>query len=94
MWHITAGVLLGIAGGLCFFLGLSWTVERLAQAKRPSLLMLASFFVRFAVVGICFFIAVKYGGIAAVLSCLAGFALVQAAAVIMKKRESPGSRRV
>lgn len=68
--------LIGMGLGIVFFGGLYWTVQKLADAKHPSLLMSASLLVRMAVLlGVLFY--VSKGGYKGILLTMAGMLLVR-----------------
>ncbi len=68
--------LLGGALGAFFFGGLWWTVQRMAQARRPALWFVLSWLLRMGVVLLGFY-AISDGGLAAPVLCLAGFVLAR-----------------
>lgn len=79
-------VLAGALLGALFFGGLWWTVNRLPGARRPTLLVLASFGIRTAaVLAGCYLILVS-GGIVVwprFLAALGGFLMVRIAAFFL-----------
>lgn len=76
-----------IAGGI-FFVGLWFTVQRLAVAKRPAPLLIFSSVVRVAIVLGAFFL-VGRGHIDRMLVCLSGFLLARFVVIRLTKSE-PG----
>ena len=75
--RIGVGVLCGLGMGLLFFGGLWMTVRRLPTSNRPMLVMLGSFALRTAVLGVCFYGLAELGGWMAVLSGLGGMLLMR-----------------
>ena len=77
--------LIGIGLGIVFFGGLYWTVQKLPDAKHPSLLMSASLLFRMAaLLGVLFY--VSKGGYKAILFTMAGMLLVRLAMTLGVKR--------
>lgn len=68
----------GLGAGTLYFLGLWWTVRRLRTSRRPTLLTLASFVMRAALVLVVFYLAAR-GHWEGFLGCLAGFVLARLA---------------
>lgn len=87
---VAAGLLAGVGAGVVFFGGLRWTVERVATARRPALLAVASLAVRMAVVvGVVLPLALA-GGWVPVVAALAGMLAVRTALVARARREGGG----
>lgn len=82
---IGIGLAAGLVAGAVFFAGLHWTVSRLATARRPLLLTVASFMVRGAVVA-GLLVAVSDGVLARVLAGLAGILAVRTVMVALVRR--------
>lgn len=90
-WNIFLSFVAGCALGGLFFGGLWWTVNRLNRVKYPSLLILASFFLRTATVLAVLFLFLRGGGgWPAAAAALAGFLLVRLALVfLIRPKERP-----
>lgn len=65
---ITAGLALGVF----YFVGLLFTVERLARSENPALLVISSLFIRLAVTLTVFFLVMQHHW-QNLLACLLGF---------------------
>ena len=77
--------LIGISLGLVFFGGLYWTVQKLADAKHPSLLMTVSLLFRMtALLAVLFY--VSKDGYQSVLFAMAGMLLVRVVMTFSVKR--------
>lgn len=76
---------IGFAIGALYFLGLWWTVRRLKRSRRPTVLTLASFLSRAALVLVVFYLAAQ-GRWERFLGCLAGFLLAR---VVITRRLRP-----
>lgn len=63
---LASGVVVGAVVGAAFFGGLAWTVNRLADARMPGRLVVASLAVRMGVVAGGAWVAAEVGGLAAV----------------------------
>ena len=70
--YIVLAVPVGALLGLFFFGGLWWTVNRLSEASRPTLLFAVSFIVRVAVVLLVLYLFLMQGPFV-LLAALAGF---------------------
>lgn len=73
VWLVSAFVV-GLALAGVHFAGLWWTIRRLPTAKRPALVMLASYVVRVAVT-VAGFILIMGGQWPRLVACLVGFVL-------------------
>ncbi|MGD2042757.1 MAG: ATP synthase subunit I [Acidimicrobiia bacterium] len=83
---IGIGLAVGLIAGVVFFGGLRWTLDRLATARRPLLLTVASFMLRgVAVAGLL--VLVSEGVLARVLAGLAGILVVRTVMVARVRRE-------
>jgi F1F0 ATPase subunit 2 len=75
--------------GLIFFGGLRWTVDRIADSRKPVLLAVGSFIVRgLAVAGLV--VAVADGSLLRVLAALVGILGVRTLLVSITRRELEG----
>ncbi len=66
----------GMLVGAFYFGGLWWTVRRVVRARRPGLLLLASYWLRTAVAMGLFYVIMK-GDWLRLVVCLAGFLLMR-----------------
>lgn len=89
-----AWVLLGFLGGTLvgwgYFAGLWWTVQRTQAVARPGLLLLISFLLRAAAVGLAALLALRLGPVTLVTGLL-GFLLVRG--FMLRRRAPRASRR-
>ena len=94
-WQFFLFFVAGCALGGLFFGGLWWTVNRLGRVKYPSLLVLASFFLRTAAVLAVLFLLLRGGGDwPAAAAALAGFLLVRLALVfLIRPKERLGANK-
>ena len=76
MWGYTLALMAGIMLGIFFFGGLWWTARRIPFARRPSLLVLLSFFARSVVVMAGFWL-IGFGQWQRFIVCLGGFVLAR-----------------
>jgi F1F0 ATPase subunit 2 len=89
MVDVVVGLLTGIAAGAGFFIGLRWTLSRLATSDHPAFLATASFAVRSAfLVGAL--IAVSGGRPVRVVSGLVGI-LVARTVIVIRVRQQLGA---
>lgn len=63
----------GCALGLFFFGGLWWTVRKVAESRRPALLMVSSYFLRVTLVVLALLFVVAGGHWGRLFACLFGF---------------------
>lgn len=68
----------GAGLGIVFFAGLWWTVQRLARARRPALLLAGGLLLRMALALGGFYLAARTGW-RPLLACLLGFMLARVA---------------
>lgn len=76
LWGFILAFIIGILLGVFFFGGLWWTARRIPFARRPSMLVLFSFFARAAVVMAGFWL-VGFGKWQRFTMCLGGFILAR-----------------
>jgi len=84
---------LAAGGGLgaAFFVGLGWTVNRLARSGRPGTLLAASFVLRMTGAVAGFYLAARAGG-KPLLACLLGFMLARVVVTrLHRPKASPGA---
>lgn len=85
IWQLALAVVAGLAAGLVYFGGLWLTVQRLPTARRPQVLVLASFVLRLAVtvavIGLC---AWRHWQLLA--ACVAAFLVMR---VVLVRRWAP-----
>ncbi|MCB0113857.1 MAG: ATP synthase subunit I [Caldilineaceae bacterium] len=79
-------LMVGIALGLFYFVGLWWTVQRLASAENPALFSLISLFVRNGIALLGFYL-VTADRWERLVACLIGFVLARMALVQFLKPE-------
>ncbi len=86
--ELILGFLGGIVLGLVFFGGLYWSVNQLPTVKYPGLLMMASMFVRMAILltGLYFLMA---GDIKHLLAAVVGVMLVKFVMIARVRKHSP-----
>ncbi len=89
--ELLSSVLAGALLGVFFFGGLWWTVNNLAGARRPALLVLVSFTLRTGVLLGGFYLlltgAAAGSGWPPLLAALAGFVIVRLAAMFLARPE-------
>ena len=95
---MTAGSLLvaggvGVAAGLLYFEGLWWTVSRLAHARRPSVLLGASFLTRTSVLLATLLAVATHHG-AGVVAAVAGVLAARSVAVRRHRPPTPTAGRL
>ncbi|HSJ29114.1 MAG TPA: ATP synthase subunit I [Acidimicrobiia bacterium] len=78
---VLGGLSAGMAAGVVFFGGLSATVARISQARRPAVLMLLSTFLRLAFVIVTVTLVALAWDWPAVLAALIGLLVVRGALV-------------
>jgi F1F0 ATPase subunit 2 len=80
----------GMALGAFYFLGLWWTIRKLAAVRNPVLWTTVSFLIRSAMVLAGFYVLLQ-GGSGNLLVCLAGFTLMR---LWLVRRLSPAAAKV
>ena len=80
----------GMALGAFYFLGLWWTIRKLAAVRNPVLWTTASFLIRSAM-ALAGFYMVLQGGLGSLLTCLAGFTLTR---LWLVRRLSPAAANI
>ncbi|MCM5571977.1 ATP synthase subunit I [Burkholderiaceae bacterium FT117] len=81
------GALAGGLLGLAFFAGLRLTVNALASARRPALLMLASLFARTLLAVAVFWAVGRWAGWQGLVAALGGFLVARTALLARARRE-------
>jgi F1F0 ATPase subunit 2 len=79
--HVLLAFITGAALGVMFFLGLWLTIQKIATAKTPGLLMMISFLLRTGITLLGFYY-VSFNNPELLLICLAGFILAR---IIVKR---------
>jgi F1F0 ATPase subunit 2 len=84
----------GLVAGAAFFGGLYATTRRLAEARHPAVLAIASFAGRILAVVIGAWLVARWAGVAGVLAYLVGVTVVRIALVsVMNRRDGVASPR-
>lgn len=83
---LTFSLLAGAGLGLLYFLILWATVQRLAEARQPAILMLASLLLRFTLAVVGFFLLARFGGWEQLLLAALGFTALR---LFMVRRLQP-----
>ena len=83
---------IGVILGIIFFGGLYWTIQRLAEAKHPALLMTLSLLLRMAILlGVLFYVA--KGGYQGILFALLGMILVRVVMTFKIKKPNEKTKK-
>lgn len=85
---LIVALIAGLLGGGVFFGGLWFTVKKGLKLANPSLLFLASFFVRSSITLVIFYFAAS-GSWQRMLMCFAGFLLARYVIMVMTKNSNP-----
>jgi len=90
LWHVSAGLLSGVALGALHFGGLWHTLQRLPAARNPAMLALASLALRLALAGLGFYLVLRLANESGLAAALAGFVAVRAALTRTLGPRAPG----
>ena len=75
-WLVGA-LAVGVTAGAAYFAALGATVRALPSARRPALILLGSFVLRFGAVAAVFVVMIRGGGLSWLAAALTGFVLAR-----------------